>query len=273
MRHVAIAFVALLSLAGGPARAIDPGTAAGHYASGDLKVPKLAHAVAMVVDDTEGQLDRATEMRILLTEEEAPPSALAGLFFTPAHMLARTGALHGLLIRLDPADRTGVHVTVLAKAADPSQSFTTLTLSNTEGVWTRLEANATRVVGELKPNETFDIAASFSAPVFVNPVRQDLKGAAARDSEPVKVVLARIDAMRRGDMAAFARLSTAGAMAHLAAAPPEALKRAQALAPQLIAEVKAAKRVVIREQTAAIETPDGSWMSLVREDDGWKVAD
>jgi hypothetical protein len=273
MSRLAIALAAVLTLAtAGPALAIDPGVASGHYLAEDLKVPKLAHAVALSLDNAEGQLDHPTELRILLSEEEVPPAALAGLHFTPAHFMAQSGALHGLLLRLDPTDRNSVYVTVLAKPDDPRQSFTTLTLSNTEGVWKRLEVNATRAAGELKANDTFDVAASFSSPVFTNPVQQDLKGPAAQASEPVKVLIARYEALAKGDMVAAAALSTKGAAERMAALPPEVMRGARAELPGLVKQLRAAKRVVIRRDTAAVDVGDG-WYGLALENGAWKASD
>lgn len=273
MRTAALALAAVLALSATPAAAIDPGTATGHFVSDELKVPKVAHAIALSMDNAEGQLERPSQVRVLLSEEEVPPSALMGLVFTPAHAMAKAGALHGLLLEFDPADRNGVYVTILAPPSEPGRSFTTLTLSSTEGVWTRLDVNATRVVGELKPNDTFDVAATFSSPVFSDPVRQDLKGPAARQSAPVGVLLARFDALAKGDIATAKSLSTATAAEQLAAMPPDMLAAARAQIPQLVGEVKAARRVVIRGETASVETADGGWFSLAREGGNWKAAD
>jgi hypothetical protein len=273
MRHAALAFATALALAAGPAGAIDPGTASGHFTSDEIKVPELAHAVALSLDNAEGQLDHPNEMRVLLSKEDVPASALSGLVFTPAHMMAKAGALHGLLLKFDPADRNSVYVTILAQPADPRQSFTTLTLSNTEGVWKHLDVNATRAVGELKANDTFDVAASFSAPVFTNPVRQDLKGPAAGNSEQVRVLLARCDAIARGDMATAVAMSTKDAADQLQALPPATMKQARAQIPQLVRQLRAATRVVVRRDSAAVQTPDGGWFSLALENGAWKAAD
>jgi hypothetical protein len=147
-----------------------------------------------------------------------------------------------------------------------------LSLSNTEGVWERLEVGPARITGALKSNDTFDMAASFAAPVFTNPVREDLKGPAAQQSEQVRVLLARLDAIARGDLATARSLSTAAAAEQLSAMPPEAMKAAAAQIPQLARELKAARRVVVREMTAAVQTEDG-WLSLARENGSWKASD
>ena len=272
MRQRVLAAIAALVLTG-PAHAIDPGTASGHYAGKETRVPKLTHAVALRVDNAEGRRDRQDEMRILLSEEDVPASALAGLHFPPVRTMALAGRVHGLLLEFDPADRTTLSVNVLAKPANPGQMLTSLSLPNSGGLWTRLDVQSIRVTGELKPNETFDLVASFSAPVFTNPVQRDLKGAAARESEPVRVLLARVEAIGRGDLATAQSLSTAAAAERLSAMPVEAMKAAAAHIPELVRQLKAARRVVVRERTAAVEVPDGSWFSLARENGVWKAAD
>jgi hypothetical protein len=273
MRRVILVLAAAIALAAEPAAAIDAGTASGHYAGEEAKIATLTHAAALALDNAEGELDSPQVMRVLLSQEEVPPSALAGLVFTPAHMMAKAGALHGLLLQFDPADRNGVYVTILAMPTEPGQSFTTLTLSSTEGVWKRLEVSATRIIGELKGSETFDVAAAFSAPVFTNPVQQDLKGAAAQQSEPVRVLAARFDAIAKGDLAAAASLSTKGSAAQLSAMPAEVMKQARAQIPLLARQIRTAKRVVIRKDTAAVQTNEGGWFSLALENGAWKAAD
>lgn len=274
MRHHVLGFALTFALAAAPAAAIDVGTGSGRYAGEGTRLANLTHAVALSVDNAEGQLEHPSELRVLISQEEAPASVLAGLAFTPAHAMARAGALHGLLLTFDPKDRSSVLVTVLAKPGEPGQTLANITLSNTGGVWKRLEVNATRAVGELKPPESSELAAAFEAPVFTNPVQQDLKGPAAAASEPVKVLTSRMEeAIGKGDMAGAAALSTKASAEQLAAMPPAVMKQAKAQIPSMVRQLKAPKRVVIRKDTAAIETADGSWFSLAREGGAWKAAD
>jgi hypothetical protein len=272
MKLICLALLGVLALAARPALALDPGTASGHYAGDGVRV-EVSHAVAMALDNAEGELESANRMRVLLSQEDIPPAVLEGAPLPRVLALARAGQVHGLLLDFDPGDKNGLYVTVLAKPDDPRQSMTTITLSHSDGVWKRLETNATRAAGELKPNDTFDLAFQFSAPVFNNPVQQDLKGPAAQQSEPVKVLIARAEAIGRGDMAAMAALSTKESVEQLKSYPPSVLKEARAMAPQLVKEYRATKRVVIRRDTAAVQTADGSWSSLVREDGAWKSMD
>ena len=41
----------------------------------------------------------------------------------------------------------------------------------------------------------------------------------------------------------------------------------------MLRQLKAAKRVVVRRETAAVLVGDGSWFSLVRVGGAWKAAD
>lgn len=260
-----------LALAAGPAWAIDAGTATGRYKDDDVDVT-FSHAVALELDNTEGLLDSPREMRVLLADRELPASVLYGQSFPPVWRLAQEGKVQGLLLTFDPTRRETLVVTVLA-TPEPGYSLANLTLSNSEGLWSRLEVGATRVVGELKPDASEKAQLRFSAPVFTNPVEADLKGPAAAASEPVKVLLARAEAIARGDMAAAAALSTEASGARLADTPPEFRKMVAKELPKLIARLKATKRVVIRRETAVVMLGPGEYASATKVDGVWKAAD
>jgi hypothetical protein len=102
-------------------------------------------------------------------------------------------------------------------------SLANISVSNSEGLWSRLEVSATRAAGELKAGVSEGLAFSFSAPVFTDAVQQDLKGPQAAASAPVKAVLRRAEAIGRGDFEAAYALSTEGSAAALKALPPEML--------------------------------------------------
>ena len=262
---------AAAALAARPAFALDPGVASGGYKGeeGDIAV---SQAVALAIDNAEGVGDFAAGLRVVLSDIEVPPSALTGLVFPPIRGLARDGKVRGLLLEFDPADRTKLFATVLAKP-EPGYSLGTTTLSSTEGLWTRLDASPTRVSGEIKPDASEHLRFSFSAPVFTNAVVADLKPPAVAASEPVKVLIARAEAIARGDLAGAIALSTPTAGAQLAALPPEVLKLSKREIPGLIAKLKAAKRVVIRRETAAVMVERGGWASAALVDGVWKAAD
>lgn len=261
-----------LAMAGvaGPAFAIDPGKATGRYNDDGFDF-KVSHAIALEMDNVEGFPDKDKGYRVFLSDREVPISALYGLSFPPVWRMARRGDVSGLLLRFDPADRGSLLTTVLVKRTD-GYSPASITLSNTSGVWKRLEANATRVVGELNPDISSGMLFDFTAPVFTNPVEADLRGPAAQASEPVKALLARAEAFGRGDMKAAAELSTPEAAAEFAEYPPEIIKMAPKIAAQVTREARKTPRVVIRRETAAVQLSPNSWSSLTKVDGAWKVA-
>jgi len=262
---VCIAFTAT------PALAIDPGTASGRYKDDEADFT-FAHAIALELDNTEGLLDTPREMRVLLTDRELPVAVLYGQSFPPVWTLVQEGKVRGLLLKFDPADRTSVVLTVLAKP-EPGYSLATLSMSNTEGLWSRLDASPTRVVGEFKADASEKVQLRFSAPVFTNPVEADLKGPAAAASEPVKAILARAEAMAKGDLATAASLSTETSAARLNDIPPEFKKMMAKELPKLVARLKATKRVVIRRETAVVMLGPGEYASAAKVDGIWKAAD
>lgn len=261
-----------LAFAVGPALALDAGTSSGKFDREGVKLP-FTHAVAFQQENLEGVMDHPKVLRVLLTDKEVPPAALHGLIFPPVRAMARAGAVRGVLLEFDPADRNRVEVTILARPDDPNAFLPNLSLSNSEGLWKRLDISDTRVAGELKPDDDGQLAATFSAPVFTDPVQSDLKGPAAAASEPVKVLVARAEALAKGDTAAALGLSTDESAAQLKALPPAVMKQAAAQVPAMLKELKAPKRVVIRRETAAVQGAHGDWFSLELVNGAWKAAD
>jgi hypothetical protein len=260
-----------LALVAGPAFGIDPGVVTGGYRDDDLDVA-FAHAVALERDNTEGLMDHAREIRVALTDREVPASALFGQGFPPIWHMAVRGEVRGVILSFDPADRTGMVVTVLARP-EPGFSLANVTISNSEGLWSRLEIAPTRISGELRAGASGKLTARFSAPVFNDRVVADLKGPAAAAAEPTRAVLARAEAIVRGDMPAALALSTEASAVRLREIPPETLALAKREVPRLIARLKSVKRVVVREQTAVIFLGPGEYATAAREGGAWKVAD
>ena len=256
------------ALSARPAFAIDQGKASGRFNDDGVDF-KVSHAIALAMDNVEGFPDAQKGYRVLLSDREVPISALYGLSFPPVWRMGKTGKLNGLLLRFDPADRNSLVVTVLSKRDDGYQPAT-ISLSNSGGVWKRLEASATRVVGELGSDASNRMLFEFTSPVFTNAVEADLRGPAVQQSEPVKILLARAQALARGDMATVASLSTADSMAEMADYPPEVMKQAPQFAAEVIRELRRARRVVIRRETAAVQLSPNSWSSLTRIDGAWK---
>ena len=258
-----------LALTAGPVRALDPGRASGRYVDERLTLAPM-RAVALLQDNAEGLLERPSQLRVLVSETIVEVAALYGLAFPPVRALARRGAVRGLLLEFDPVDRTALRMTVLAKPEDPQAFLATVSLSNSDTLWRRLEVAPTRVVGELASRDGLTL--EFSAPIFTDPVEADLKGAAVRASEPVKVLVARAEALGRGDLAAARALSTKDAAENFAALPPDVLRMVRDEAPTMLRDFMAAQRVVIRRATAAVQVKEG-WASLVRVGETWKVGE
>eukprot|EP01035_Chromulina_nebulosa_P059483 gene59483-81414_t len=151
-----------LALAARPALALDPGVASGRYQR-ESELVTVAHAVALSLDNVEDPSPRKREMRVLLSDREAPAGAIMGLFFPPVWRLARTGALRALLLTFDPDDRTGLNVVVLSKR-DDGYSPPSISITNTAGLWSRLDISATRIFGDLKDDASENMSFRFSAP-------------------------------------------------------------------------------------------------------------
>lgn len=254
-----------------PAFAIDPGRASGRY-NHDGADFKVTHAIALAIDNAEGFSDEGSSLRVLLSDREVPVSAICGLAFPPVWGMARDGKLEGLLLQINPADRTGLVATILT-VPEPGYSLATTTISKSDGVWARLEASPTRVSGELNADASDSMVFEFSTPVFTNAVEADLKGAAAAASEPAKVLLARAEALSRKDFEAAARFSTADSARNLQAIPPEVMKDFARVTAQMTRRLKSPTRVVIRRETAAVMLGPGEWASLTKVDGVWKASD
>jgi hypothetical protein len=271
MRRRDLLAAAGLVVVGGRAWAIDPGTARGGY-KGDHGPFEVSHAIALAMDNAEGFGDDGPGFRILLSDRPVGVSEICGLAFPPVWGRAMKGDLKGLLIRVGRDDRESLVATILT-TPEPGYSLSTLSLSNTAGLWSRFEATDTRVIGELKPDASDDMAFQFSAPLFTDAVEADLKGAAAAGSEPVRVLRARAEAMGRKDLALAATLSTPESAAALREAPPEMMQQAPLFAAELLKRLKAPERVVIRRETAAVMLEDDAWGNLRKVDGVWKAAD
>ncbi|HEX3363451.1 hypothetical protein [Phenylobacterium sp.] len=252
-----------------PAFALDPGVTSGAYARDGVKL-SFKHAIALSQDNTEGLLDNGPQIRVVLSDVEVPISALYGIVFPPVIGMARDQIVRGVMLEFAPKSPSALHVTVLSKPEELGASLTSISLSNSEGVFKRLDIAATRISGDYDGGGS-DFKFTFSAPVLTDPVQADLKGPAAQASEQIRVLIARAEALQHGDLAAAAALSSKGS--RIGTMPPEVLKQAAQAMPQMIKELKAVKRVVVRQSTAVALQGAGSWASLVLENGAWKAAD
>jgi hypothetical protein len=262
-----LVIAAALAALSRPAWALDLGAASGSFAHDGVKL-SFSHAIALSQDNTEGLLENGPQIRVVLSDVAVPIAALYGIAFPPVLDLARSQAVRGVMLEFAPKAPTAMHVTVLSKPQELGASLTNISLSNSQGLFKRLDAGATQVSGDYEGD---DLKCSFSAPVFTDPVQADLKGPAAQASEQIRVLIARAQALGRGDLPAAVALSSRGS--DLKNIPPEALKQLGPRALQMVKELKAVKRVVVRQSTAVALQGQGSWASLVLENGAWKVAD
>lgn len=250
------------------AQASEAGVASGHYADDDQDFA-FTHAVVLRQDDAEKVRDGGPGLRVLLSDIEVGVDAIEGGVFPPVHALAKAGRLHGLLLDFDPANPTIVKVVVLANRAD-GFGLATISLEKSDGLWSKLEIKDGRVVAALKPEAKMSF--SFAAPILEDPIREELRGAAARRHPLIAMLQRRAEAFRRGDLAAATTDHSkrqADEMASVPSAQLVALLRQQA--PMLLADIGRIDRLIVRGNIATAMQPDGSAYSFVREDGAWKI--
>ena len=245
------------------------GTASGHITEEDLTV-NFSHAAALGLDNAEGDDD--AKMRLVLTEQPVAPEALMGGAFPPVWYLAKSGKVRGVMIDFDPADRTSASVVVLAEPDEPGMSLTTVSLSDSEGLWKALSVTGGRISGHMVRDGFSGIDLTFDTPISTNKVVSDLKGPAAQASELVGILKARTKAIVAGDQATIRQLSTQESFerGQEQEMEPDQIKAFAAMIVPLYDKVK---RVVIREHTATVMLPEGFSASFVKEDGVWKCAD
>lgn len=282
-RWLAVLFVGTLLPA--PSLAIDPGWAKGTLTTARGEVA-LTHAYAMEHLDEEGVAD-GPELRILLSEHEVSETLLSGPFLTALERQVREQGLRGVLLRLDPKRLAAapVHGTLLEAPADPQQSLRFFTLGGDAVGLDNLRVDPTRVTGHARhapvagASADFAYDVTFSAPRFTDVVRERLTGAKARDSAPVKALLAWERAVRAGDLDAAKAYATPGQMARLeayrAAVGAEAFRReVGAGIPDQRQRERQIKEVLVRGDRASVVVQEKGARSvsvLVRQDGAWKV--
>ncbi len=254
------------------AQAIDPGIASGRF-RGDGAEIVFSHAIALRQGNEEGLIDANRTMRVLLSDVEILPEALHGIAFLPVGEMAKAGGLRGLLLEFDPADRTSMLVTILDKPTQAGESLPTITLSNSTGLWQRLNVAATRIGGDIAhESDDYGFTASFSAPVFENKVTADLKGAAAQASEQVRLLIARELAFGRGDLDAAKVMTSARGRQGLDRVPAEYWPELRKNAAAAIVSYRRIARLVVRGESAVALLPEqGSWQAFALENGKWVV--
>ncbi|MGH9768067.1 MAG: hypothetical protein ACREAB_11585 [Blastocatellia bacterium] len=272
----------------GPAISIDPGVAVGSLQVNGKNIT-LRHAYAHLHDNAEGLLDRPKELRVLLTDREVPPNALAGIVFLPVVDLAKQGRVQGLLFEMAPDDPNEVVMTLLYPPSETGQFVIRQSLSVTgEQLFKDWSLTSQRVVGAIERRDeqtsnrpefpAISYSIRFSAPVFNEPpVTADLKGKAALDSPQLRVLSAKAAALTKGDFAALRSLSTERANrrseAMLAQRGAEVTRLARQGGAEVGKIIPKVQRMVERGDRAVAIFPGKQWFTFVREGGEWKSDD
>jgi hypothetical protein len=270
------------------ALAIDPGTVQGSLQVNATTIP-LKQVYAHMHDNAEGLLDRPKELRILLTDREVPPGALAGIAFLPVEDLARQGQVQGLLLKLNPDKPDNITATLLFKPAQPGMSLMTQTLAMTgQKVFKEFGVANQRVTGAIEQRDaragtaempSLAYAAKFSAPLFNEPaVTADLKGKDAQGSAQVRALLARARAFGSGDFATVRKFSTERSYRNVDQMLKQLGANAAAMAKDAGKDMEGGlakvQRVVVRgDRAVAISGKKDSWFTLAQEGGEWKSDD
>lgn len=269
---IALTLIALALNGTSPVPLTPAGSASGRYVSHDRALD-FSHVVALDQDNAEGPLDSARQVRVVLSDVPVPAAALFGIAFPAVRAMGRNGVLHGVLIEFDPANRESMRATVLDRPSDPAESMATLTISKSEGVWSSLEITTAMVSGSYKPENSGGLEFAFTAPLLSDSVREDVRGPKAQATEQMQVLIARAEALRRGDITTALSLSGPQGRAELKDASAETLREAATAMATEIEDLKRSRRVVVRSGSAVATLGGGSWASLILEDGKWKVAD
>jgi hypothetical protein len=264
---------------------IDPGVAKGTLRVND-KVITLRHAYAHLHDNAEGLIDETEKFRVLLTDREVPPAALDGIAFLPVMDLAKQGQAQGLLFEMDPADPNNVVMTLLLPPSGPGRLLIRQTINVTgEDLFKDWRLTDQRVGGaierrgEREPGladfPAINYSVSFDAPIFNEPkITADLKGRDALDSPQARLLLAKADALAKGDLATAQKASTDRAnrlnQSFLAGAKGDSLAKKAA---ELKKSLQKIQRIVERGDRAIVILPNKRWFSFVREGGEWKSDD
>jgi hypothetical protein len=279
-------FLLPLMLASSPVHAIDPGFARGSLRVGSETI-QLTHSYAQLHDNAEGVLEHPREMRVLIVDREVDQNVLNGLVFLPVRAMAQEDKVRGLLITLDPNDRSKALVTVLYPPQDLPTTLITRTLMSTGCVMKKLNLSENRITGEIEEKEphasgfsdlpSITYATTFSAPLFHEPkVTEALKGQAARNSPQLKVLKAAAVALKKADFDTLRKLYTEQANQRTEAILAQGAAGAE-LAKQAGKEMESSldkvRRVVVRNNRAVVIFSNKSWNVFERVAGEWKIGE
>ena len=248
----------------------------------------LTHASALLHDNAEGLLDLPTELRILLSDCEAPAGALAGIAFDlPVERMAKEGKLRGLLLKLDPNDAGELRIVLLDAPEDPHGMLLTHTLTSTNkdtikgfkfaggmASGTIEQSGDAESAFEDMPDVSY--SASFQAALIKEAaITSDLKGKDAQNSAQAKIIMKKGEALENKDFNALSLLSTAGANQRheVFLSNPAFLKAAPQAGAEMKKSVQKITRVVERGARAIVIFDGTSWANFVKEGQEWKSDD
>ena len=251
---------------------------------GPLEINKqpvaLKFATALLHDNTEGLLQsKGRELRILLSDTDLGPASLQGIAFVPATVAGREGKVRGVILTLSAENPNEVLVTLLEKPAD-GYTLTSVTLtSKPDPVISGFKMDGKTVSGSIKFSnmDAKSGGITFSAPITpVAAVTADLKGKAAQDSEQVKSMRARVQAMIKGDMDAVAKLATPAENRQIEKAiaqmGPDAKNMMRSAGREMQPALNKVERVVVRGDRAVVIFKAGeSWQEMAQIDGQWKT--
>ena len=152
------------------AAAIDPGRSTGYVQHDDTRI-ELREAYAHLHRGTSDDPPQPAELRIALSDREMPQESLAGTDTRRLLKLARTGGVHGVLIRLNPDDPGTLALTVLTPPRTGQATLIPRRYSEASGqILRNLRLSSQRVSGDLTcpPGPDLECAAHFSAPLFTD---------------------------------------------------------------------------------------------------------
>lgn len=255
-------FALLFATAG--ARAVDPGTAIGHIAREEGTLT-FRYAVALRQDDAEHLLLAGPGLWVLLSDAPVEPEALMGGEFPPAVDMARDGKFKGALLQFDPAKRESLLISLL----DGQPGSSTLTLEDSKGLWKELRVENNRVSGAIEDEDGRQFA--FDAPIYEDPMVEQLRGPAAQASPFVALLRQEADAYARGDTASALALNSERRRAMLVSLLPEAAAQVRTEAASMKAEIAKIDQIYVRANTAIAKGAGDSAWNFRREKGVWKI--
>jgi hypothetical protein len=258
--------------------------------SGSLKINgkdvPITHVCAMYYDNEEGAQD-APEVRILLTNGDAPISALEAPVLLGLDSIVREDKVNGVMLRFDPKkDPLELHGAILYPPKSELESLAFFSASGAE--YADIKYDEKTVSGTTTYESTssdpssgvpeFSFKITFNTPVTkCPPITHKLTGADAAKSGPVQAMLAFQKALRSGDFEAAAKVATPAKMKELQnyidqAGKDQFLKDVRSN-PDPETMIKQITKVLVRGKSATIIAEDNGtmFMSAIQDGETWKV--